>query len=92
MKYPEIEEMIDDEIQSAVESALADAEVKHEQEIIALKEAQTDISSTTVNVEATTINIKGTTVNIDGKLVINGQPYLDHAHTGNLGSPTSGVI
>lgn len=39
MKYLEIEEMIDDEIQSAIESALADAEVKHEQEICKLEEA-----------------------------------------------------
>ena len=59
---------------------------------IALKDAQMDISSTTVNIDGTTVNVEGTTVNINGKLVINGQPYLDHAHTGNLGSPTSGVI
>jgi hypothetical protein len=42
MKYTEIEEMIDDEIQSAVENALADAEVKHEQEIEQLKKLHED--------------------------------------------------
>ena len=42
--------------------------------------------------KATTVNIEGTTVNIKGELIINGNKYLEHQHTGNLGSPTSGVI
>ena len=51
-----------------------------------MKQAQTDIKSTTININATNVNINGT-------LTINGQPYLDHTHSnGNLGSPTGGVI
>ena len=53
---------------------------------IILKQAQTDINTTTLNLNATDININGT-------LTINGQPYLDHTHSnGNLGNPTGGVI
>lgn len=51
-----------------------------------MKQAQTDLKSTTVNIEATNVNINGT-------LTINGQPYLQHTHSnGNLGNPTGGVI
>ena len=53
---------------------------------IIMKEAQTDVN-------ATTLNLNGTTVNINGRLIINGIPYLDHIHSnGNLGNPTGGVI
>ena len=53
---------------------------------IIMKEAQTDINSTT-------INLSGTNININGTLTINGQPYLEHTHTnGNNGGPTGGVI
>lgn len=51
-----------------------------------LKEAETNLNSSTVN-------ITGDTVNINGNLVINGQAYTVHTHSnGNEGSPTGGVI
>ena len=53
---------------------------------IILKQAQTDINTTTLNLNATNININGT-------LTINGTEYLSHTHSnGNLGEPTGGVI
>lgn len=60
---------------------------------IVLKEAETNINSTTVNVAGSTINFEGTNININGTLTINGQPYLSHTHSnGNEGNPTGGVI
>ena len=51
-----------------------------------MKEAQTDINATTLNLNATNININGT-------LTINNVKYLEHIHSnGNMGNPTGGVI
>lgn len=51
-----------------------------------LKEAQTDLNSST-------INLTGDTINIKGNLIINGQAYTAHTHSnGNEGNPTGGVI
>lgn len=51
-----------------------------------LKEAETVLNSST-------INITGDTININGNLVINGQAYTAHTHSnGNEGAPTGGVI
>lgn len=51
-----------------------------------LKEAQTDLNSST-------INLAGDTININGNLIINGEAYTAHTHSnGNEGNPTGGVI
>lgn len=56
------------------------------QSSLEMREAQTDLKSTT-------INLTGETININGNLIINGQAYTAHTHTnGNDGQPTGGVI
>lgn len=51
-----------------------------------LKDAETNLNSSTINLTADTINI-------NAKLVINGQDYMAHKHSdGNQGGPTGGVI
>lgn len=51
-----------------------------------LKDAETNLNSSTINLTADTINI-------NGNLVINGQAYTSHTHSnGNQGGPTGGVI
>lgn len=56
------------------------------QSSLKMREAQTDLNSTT-------INLTGETININGNLIINGQAYTAHTHTnGNDGQPTGGVI
>lgn len=58
----------------------------YENSSLQLKEAETDLNSTT-------INLTGDTININGNLIINGQAYTAHTHSnGNEGNPTGGVI
>lgn len=58
----------------------------YENSSLQLKEAETDLNSTT-------INLTGDTINIKGNLIINGQAYTAHTHSnGNEGNPTGGVI
>jgi len=58
-------------------------------------ESVVTISDTEVSLVqgSTSIVLSGNNVNINGTLIINGQPYLSHKHTGvNAGTDTSGGV
>lgn len=60
---------------------------------LTLKAETINQTATTINLTATTINLNAETININGELIINGQPYLNHAHSnGNEGANTGGVV
>lgn len=62
--------------------------------LVTLQAPLVNVQATTAIVEAPEVSISGDVVNVMGVLTINGEPYLDHVHSGIDPGPsnTGGVV